>query len=105
MTKELKSPEKKELDLNQRILTIDQKEIPFQNEPLTLKKAIKHAILTADVDKKSPEERYEAYKLALKLETGNPDFKHEEWAKIKKAVGIAWYPEIVGFIWDAIETK
>ena len=103
MTEELKSPEKKGLDLDQRVLTIDKKEIPFQNTPLTIRRAIKTAILTADMDKKSPEERYEAYKLAVKLETGSPTLTVEELVKIKKAVGITWYPETVGFIWDAIE--
>jgi hypothetical protein len=103
MTKELKSLDKKGIDLDQRVLTLDKKEIIFQNEPLTIRRAIKTAILTSDMEKKTPEERYEAYKLAVKLETSNPNFTHEEWSKIKKAVGTTWYPETVGFIWDAIE--
>jgi hypothetical protein len=97
--------EKKEkLNLNQEILTIDGKPIPYnQLGNLTLKIAIKTAILNAEMDKKTPEQKYDAYKMAMKVESENIDFKKEEWVTIKHAIGVVYYPEIVGFIWDAIE--
>jgi hypothetical protein len=64
-------------------LTIDGKPIPYnQLGNLTLKIVIKTAILNA---------------------SENIDFKKEEWVTIKHAIGVVYYPEIVGFIWDAIE--
>lgn len=108
MTKEQKSTESKgKLDLQKRVLTIDQKEIPIENEPLTIKKAIKFAVLNVDgkTRSQSPEDKYEAYKLALKLEEPDPSFTVEELARIKKDVGTMWSPEVVGFIWDVIEGK
>ena len=96
------------LNLNSEILTLDGKPVKGTPEEgnLTIKKAIKFATLNAEMDKKSGEEKYNAYKLAMKIETENPDFTVEELASIKKSVGTVFSaPEIIGFIYDAIDTK
>jgi hypothetical protein len=76
------------------------------SEPLTIKKAAKFSVLNADLDKKSGEEKYNAYKLAMKIESENPELSVEELAAIKKAIGSTFMlPEVVGFIFDAIDSK
>lgn len=96
------------LDLNAPVLKLDGKAWAASPEEgdLTIRKAVKFAILNADLDKKSPVQKYEAYKLAIKVEGESPDFSVEELKVIKDSVGAVYAaPEIVGFIWDAIESK
>ena len=97
------------LDMIQKGATLkviaDHCETKFNEEPLTLKKALKFAVLNSDLDKKDANKRYDAYKLAMKIETEDPDFTKEELASIKTDAGIAFKsPEVQGFIWDAIES-
>jgi len=95
------------LDLNAEVLSLDGKTIKGESatDNLTIKKAIKFAILNSGIDKKTPEEKYGVYKLAMKLESQDQDFTVEELASFKKAIGEVFNPEIVGFIWDAIDGK
>jgi hypothetical protein len=94
--------EKVKLNLNQEILSISGKPFPYPEGNLTIKMAIKIAITNADMDKKTPDEKYNAYKTAMRIEKGETDFLPEEWSSFKRAVGLVFGPEIVGFVWDAI---
>jgi len=79
----------------------------LSKEPMTVKKAIKFAILNSKENKNTPETSYESYKLAMKIESGNTEFSTEDFAFFKKVVGEVFKetPEVMGFIWDAIENK
>jgi hypothetical protein len=77
------------------------------NEPMTIGKAIKFAILNSEENKKTPENSYESYKLAMKIESKDPEFSTEDLGAFKKSVGEVFKktPEVLGFIWNAIENK
>jgi len=93
------------LDLKQAVLNLDGKEVIGQDgKTLDVRTAIKISLLNdPNLDKKSGVEKYNIYKLAMKIESENPDFTTEELASIKKAVGDVLNPIALGFIWDLIE--
>jgi hypothetical protein len=67
---------------------------------LTVKEVLKTAVLNSETDPKASGAKYEAYKLAMKIESGNSDFTDEERISLKKATESVWpNPEIVGFVW------
>lgn len=74
---------------------------------LTVREVIKTAVLNAETDKKTPEDKFDTYNLAIKIENGakageisDHYFSDEERIQIKKSTGQVWGIEIVGFIWN-----
>ena len=75
-------------------------------EDMTLEKCVMESLLQMLPSDKSEDgkSKYKRYQLAQKIEN-NPDaeFKAEEIAKIKKRIGLAYGPAVVGSAWEAIE--
>jgi len=72
---------------------------------LTIKEVLKTSVVNAETDPKKPGEKFENYKLAMKIESGNSDFTDEERILIKKSVELFWGTEVVGFVWTTFNFK
>lgn len=74
---------------------------------LTIKSALRFAVINSKEDKKTADDSYKAYKLAKKIEDGE-NLSIDELAKIKKDhVGevFKYSPEVLGYIWDFLENQ
>lgn len=92
-------------DFNCEITGIDGKAIQISpTESLTVKKALKYAILNCDTDKKTGAEKFEIYNLAIKIEK-EEELTIEELKICKDSVGKLYHPEVVGFVWSLLEKK
>jgi len=70
---------------------------------LTIKDVLKGAILGDDKDK-TANEKYDLYKLVIKIEREEGEFTTSEKDLIKKAVGKVWNIEVTGFVWNFIDS-
>jgi hypothetical protein len=72
----------------------------------TLGDVCKHALLTSWESQRppGPEEKYERYKLARKLDEGGIlDIENNERDLIRKCVGYTFMPEALGLVWDLLD--
>jgi hypothetical protein len=98
------------LQLNKEITDIDGKILELRNEDgskstISMKEALQRAILNAEMDKKDGKTKFEAYQLAMKLNTDDPDLTVDELKNLKDAVGKIYGPVIVGFVYNEIEAS
>lgn len=73
------------------------------DKKLTVKDAIKTGILNNEPDKLTANEKFDMYKLAMKIEREEGEFTTNEKETIKKAVGKVWGIEVTGFVWNFID--
>ncbi len=90
------------MKLNIDYVFTDENEVPIPD--YNLGKAITQALLATYSYEKdiTGEEKYKRYELVQKVKS-NGDFSIEEIAKLKKLIGMAFTPLIVGQAWDALE--
>lgn len=78
-----------------------------KSEPLRMKHVMSTSLLAQherDVENPTPEEKAERYLLAVKINTGGTiDLKTEQWAVVKRCVGISYGPIVVGQVFEFIE--
>lgn len=75
----------------------------MSDKKLTVKEVIKTGILNNEPDKLTANEKFDMYKLAMKIEHGEGEFTTTEKDTIKKAVGKVWGIEVTGFVWNFID--
>jgi hypothetical protein len=74
--------------------------------PLTIKRAILYALDNFEITDKKAGSKFEVFKIAQKIEGDLwPQLTVENWTLIKSSVESVYRPSIVGFIWNAIESR
>lgn len=73
-------------------------------QKLTVKHVLKTAVLNDEPDKKTPNEKFDIYKLAMKIEREEGMLTTNEKEVLKKAVGKVWGIEVTGFVWNFIDS-
>jgi hypothetical protein len=73
------------------------------DKKLTVKAVIKTGILNNEPEKLTANEKFDMYKLAMKIESEEGEFTTSEKETIKKAVGKVWGIEVTGFVWNFID--
>lgn len=96
------------VDFKAPILSIDGKPIPVSAEdktPLTLGKIAQDALIapTLPNDQPTPEEKGRRFWLAMKIHDGATALTAEEVALIKKVVGLAYGPLVVGRVSEMLD--
>jgi hypothetical protein len=96
------------LQLEKLVTDINGKPLELPNEDgvkstLSLKETLQRAILNAEMDKKDGKAKFEAYQLAMKLNTADPDLTVDELKSLKDAVGKIYGAVFVGFVYNEIE--
>lgn len=88
-------------DFHAKILNIDGSEIPVSatdKTPLTLGKACEDALIANNLPGDSPSttEKGDRFRLALKVHAGKEPLTSEEVVLLKKVLGLAYGPLVVG---------
>lgn len=89
--------------LDETIKNLDGEEIPYENAPLTFKRAIITALLMNEKDMKS-EDKLRYYDMAKRvMDNAKHDYKIEEISTIKSAVLKTWSTLVAGRVSDYLE--
>lgn len=97
------------INFDQKLLGIDDitvLKVSGSSDPLTLKKVCIKALTSlnpADVSI-TGDDKYQRFKLALKIEKGE-ELGVDEVSLLKKLVGQIWSPLVVGRAWDMLDPK
>lgn len=95
------------IDFKTPIRQLDGKTIPISNEdktPLTLGKACEDALIaTLPGDSPTMDEKGNRFRLALKIHKGTDALSSEDVTLIKKVVGMAYGPLVVGRVIELLD--
>lgn len=92
------------VDVDQRLVDLDNKALPFGGKPIShLKDLLAYALLTADA-KKDGKEMHLRYKLAKRIKQGGKIvFDEESLKRIRACVALTCSTIAVGIIYDMLE--